>query len=583
MFYISVARGLRVEFARALRDAIFIPDPIDKARIIAWGSRQNPPLDWNTLLRFRLHGSGAVASLYPLVAAVFSTFGHLKDAKSGLPLFNASAWAVAKSVLELIQKGFLSDPPRIALYYILGVDKFGLYLYRCIRGSNYPEGGVHRHLLSHLPTSGAGIRHANASLKDFICRHNLVVGTFNSTGKRYKGHYSIWLTNELQELLSFLEDVLINPRFITGWVNGNLYQRTNEVAGVLPIPEDIRVKYAMARFEPSIDSVRPHHHLALLQGTRKAILPVHNQEEKDLFRMMMSGSNSFGNFSSDAQVDAGVRIWNAKADASDNIFYKLAEQLKVYYNSDWQRTANIIQTQSTTAQARQPLMKQIHDPNRLLKVPEVPQTTLKLHHVSAGLLSLDTVDEALSRVDPQAPSERVTRFSPSGLSSDTSAPSTIAATQFAAGSSGVQSRSLDSASQSDPPPMEVDLGISTSALSSGSSAPAIIAATEFVAGSSSGSASVSAAAASQLAVGPLSHQEALHQLAKRKVGTDLQQSEPPPKKQRKGRTCRKCAIDSCPGKGKVDYCVNDKSCVGRNAQYPTKTCKQAAEANKWNK
>ena len=149
------------------------------------------------------------------------------------------------------------------------------------------------------------------------------MGTYNSTGKRYNGHYSIWLTNELQELLSFLEDVLINPKFITGWVNGNLYQPTTEVAGVLPVPEDVRVKYGMARFEPSLDSMRPHHHLASLQGTRKAILPVHNQEEKDLFRTMMSGSNSFGNFSSEAQIETSVRIWNARADTSDTIFYKV--------------------------------------------------------------------------------------------------------------------------------------------------------------------------------------------------------------------------------------------------------------------
>jgi hypothetical protein len=37
------------------------------------------------------------------------------------------------------------------------------------------------------------------------------VGTYNSTRKRY---------TEPQELLSFLEDVIINPQFIAGLVNG---------------------------------------------------------------------------------------------------------------------------------------------------------------------------------------------------------------------------------------------------------------------------------------------------------------------------------------------------------------------------
>jgi hypothetical protein len=132
------------------------------------------------------------------------------------------------------------------------------------------------------------------------------VRTYNSTGKHY---------TELQELLSFLEDVLLNPRFITGLVNSNRYQPTKEVAGVFPVPEDIRVKYGMVRFEPSLDATWPHHH-------RKAILPVLNQEKMDLFRTMMSGSNSFGNFSSE-EVTAGVRIWNGKADADINIFYKV--------------------------------------------------------------------------------------------------------------------------------------------------------------------------------------------------------------------------------------------------------------------
>ncbi|KAJ7193618.1 hypothetical protein GGX14DRAFT_378783, partial [Mycena pura] len=502
MFYISVAHGLRVEFARALRDAIFIPDPADKARIISWGLRQSPPQDWNSFLRKSSKWLWRRCKriipppeeLYPLVAAVFETFGPLKDAKSGLPLFNASAWAVAKNVLELIQKGFLSDPPGIPLYYVLGIDKHGFPLLRNPRGTNYTEGGVHTHLRSHLPTSGASIRHLNASLKDFICRHNLIVGFFNSMGIRFAGHYSIWLTNERQESLSFLEDVLINPQLVTGWVNGNLYQQTDEVTGVLPIPEDVRIKSGMAHFEASVDSERLHHHLASLQGTRKAILPVHNQEEKDLFRDLMSGNDSFGNFSSETQVNAGVRIWNSEADRQERIYYKLAEQLKVYFNGDWQRSSNITQTKATTGSTRIPLLKRINDPKRLQMVPSIPETTLKLPHVPSGLLSFDpdTVDTSLLVTHPLSP-KPAPEISYSALSSGTSAPSTIAATQF--------------------------------------------------------------------------------------------RSEASAKRERQSRTCRKCAIDECPGKGKVDYCVNkcrdcgkagqDKSCIGRNPKFKTKKCFEA--------
>lgn len=184
MFYISAAHGLLQEFAIALRDAIFIPDQQDKARIIAWANTCTPPLSWNDLLFRRTEWLWRRCKriipppeeLYPLVSKVFKTYGPLKDATSGLPLFNTAAWAVAKNILELVQKGFLSDPPGTPLYYQLGVDaKTGLPIYRCFRGTNMTEGGVHTHLRSRLPTSGVSVRHVQFCLLDFILRHNLLV------------------------------------------------------------------------------------------------------------------------------------------------------------------------------------------------------------------------------------------------------------------------------------------------------------------------------------------------------------------------------------------------------------------------
>jgi hypothetical protein len=113
--------------------------------------------------------------LYDLVANVFRVYGPLKDAKSSLPLFNSAAWSVAKNILELVQKGFLLDPPGVALYYQVGIDgKTGLPLYCCMRGTNITEGGVHTHLRSRLPTSGVSPRHVQCCLLDFILRHNLL-------------------------------------------------------------------------------------------------------------------------------------------------------------------------------------------------------------------------------------------------------------------------------------------------------------------------------------------------------------------------------------------------------------------------
>ncbi|KAG6875262.1 hypothetical protein C0992_004529 [Termitomyces sp. T32_za158] len=331
MFYISAGHGLLQEFSIALRDAIFIPDSSDRSRIIAWGLAQNPSLSWNELLFTRPHWLWRRCKriipppeeLYSLVSQVFQSYGPLKDAKTGLPLFNAIAWATAKNILELVRKGFISDPPGIALFYELGVDvKTGLPLYRCIRGTNMTEGGVHTHLRSRMPSSGASIEHTQNCLNDFVIRHNLLVGTYNSTGQRYVGHYSIWLTNELQEMISLVQDMLVEPCLLSGWINGNLYKKTNEVTGVLPIPEKLQTKSAMAAYVPALHSKQPLHFLAEMQGTRKPVLPIHSNDERTLFRTLMTENVGFNHPITGPNWDIAVQIWNNEADVNDKISYK---------------------------------------------------------------------------------------------------------------------------------------------------------------------------------------------------------------------------------------------------------------------
>jgi hypothetical protein len=188
MFRLPSTHGLRLEFGRQLRNAIFIPIAEDRQRINAWGASQSPPQTFEKIRASRPAWLWRRCRriipppkiLYPLVEQVFRIFGPLKDATTGIPLFNSGNWKTAKHVLDLIRNGFLSDPPGIALYTTIGIDKTagGLPIYRCSRGTNFTEGGVHAHLRSHLPSSGASIRHMHACLLDFILRHNLLVCFF---------------------------------------------------------------------------------------------------------------------------------------------------------------------------------------------------------------------------------------------------------------------------------------------------------------------------------------------------------------------------------------------------------------------
>jgi 3'-5' exonuclease len=183
-FYIPAAHGLRVDFSRALSHAMFIPDPEDARRIEAWGQTQDPKVSFDYLRKYKARWLWKrckriippPAQLYPAMREVLMTWGPLKDATTQAPLFNKAAWKTAKHILDLASNGFISDPPGIPLYSLMGIGKdTGLPVYRCFRGTNATEGGVHTHLRSHLPSSGTSVEHALMCLLDFVLRRNLLV------------------------------------------------------------------------------------------------------------------------------------------------------------------------------------------------------------------------------------------------------------------------------------------------------------------------------------------------------------------------------------------------------------------------
>lgn len=184
MISIPKTHGLRVKFSRALRDAIFLPDPEDKQRIESYLACKSPLLTFEQKLQsnpsfIKKHCKHIVPppeQLFDIVSALFRDYGPLKDGQTGIPLFNAQAWKTVKNVLELIKKGYISDPPGVPLYYIIGVcSKTNLPIYRCWRGTNFTEGGVHRPIRHSLPRGGVSPRHTLARLIDFIFHHNMLV------------------------------------------------------------------------------------------------------------------------------------------------------------------------------------------------------------------------------------------------------------------------------------------------------------------------------------------------------------------------------------------------------------------------
>lgn len=150
---------------------------------------------------------------------------------------------------------------------------------------------------------------------------------YNTTGQHYRGHFSIWTTNQIQEYRLTLSDMFSpNPPVHTwaqGWVNGNFYVPTSETLGVLPIPDDIRSLSGMAPYVPTVDKDQHHQYLAMRQGTRKPILPVHTNVEQELFHSLQQHNPLFAPCTGEPDWQEAVKVWNSYADRLDNVYYKV--------------------------------------------------------------------------------------------------------------------------------------------------------------------------------------------------------------------------------------------------------------------
>ncbi|ODQ72842.1 hypothetical protein LIPSTDRAFT_277289 [Lipomyces starkeyi NRRL Y-11557] len=84
----------------------------------------------------------------PSLKKLFFAFGGIKCASSKKAFFTNEAWHEAQLILREVRPGYYSDPKDFPLYFEKVQDSNGLLLYRCIRGTNSLEGGVHQNLIA---------------------------------------------------------------------------------------------------------------------------------------------------------------------------------------------------------------------------------------------------------------------------------------------------------------------------------------------------------------------------------------------------------------------------------------------------
>ena len=181
MFKIDIHHGIRRPFSRALRDALFIPDPEDKLlvskaleqRMTSYEQMVLSKSDW-VWKRVKRY-IPPPEMLLPRITNVLQTYGPLTDAKTRQPLFNEKSWEKVTNIIENVRMGFYSDPPGVTLYANQGTDSSNIPLYRCFRGTNNVEGGVHQNIAKRFGSYNASPRFACNLLRDFVLSHNLRV------------------------------------------------------------------------------------------------------------------------------------------------------------------------------------------------------------------------------------------------------------------------------------------------------------------------------------------------------------------------------------------------------------------------
>ncbi|KIK00659.1 hypothetical protein K443DRAFT_99931, partial [Laccaria amethystina LaAM-08-1] len=165
---------------------------------------------------------------------------------------------------------------------------------------------------------------------------------------------------------------------------------------ILPIPDTVRISSGMAMYVPLAGKDKKYQFLAKMQGTCKPVLPIHTTAEKQLFCQLITSNSSFSPISGELKWQEAVKIWNSASDQTAEIYYKLTEQLKVYYTK-WKALSHVKETLSITADVRRPLSLLIHDPHHSTMAPEVPVHTQPPLIVEKGLLGFSPTPDAQSQ------------------------------------------------------------------------------------------------------------------------------------------------------------------------------------------
>jgi len=282
------------------------------------------------------------SKLYWRLRAVYETYGPMEDPKTKAPLFNEAAWKKARNVLIEVLDGNISDPPGVSFYTHLldkhgrpRVDRLGLHLYKCFRGTNHAE-NHHKGLAVMCNNYAMGVQLSSQILREHRHRYNHRISERERPGFPMIGHFDTWFVDMLQELVARNHNIRLFP----GWSNTAHYLPTPEKFGTVRLHSD-ELHQAVEALDlgdqRAIDRSLTQDQLYLrkMTGTKLPFLPVHGEEEGKLFSKLMLSMRGALN------ANAMALEWCKHVDGK-TIFPKLPVYLRTHYE-EWMRNENVRQ------------------------------------------------------------------------------------------------------------------------------------------------------------------------------------------------------------------------------------------------
>jgi hypothetical protein len=360
MMYLPTHHGAKADFYRAFRDALLVMDggKLKEVEDVLRGKdlteKQIEDMKKYNFDFFSWRVPRVAPPPHimgPAVEAVFNQFGHIKDAKTGDPLFNAAAREKATSILAHIAEGCVSDVPGVQLYFEMGKDRDGLTLYRCGRGTNGTE-NVHQKIMMIFGSFHASPPFADALLAEHRHLSNCRAAIRNRTGVRDFGHYDLYIIEDIQAIS---EDLYGSPDYASHCSVAS-FANTGEQFGVGPV----HIFDALFKELPATEGIKLPPAAAFLaerMGMSIPPLPVKTEAEIQLFTRLLRDASVLSGSSLKAATMA--EEWNKNVDGK-TIFPKTPSLLQNYFSSIWKRNLNLRATTADGKSVRDKSLSAIH-------------------------------------------------------------------------------------------------------------------------------------------------------------------------------------------------------------------------------